>query len=255
MTIDNAAGPGVSPVARAAVLPSIPWVYSDSPGILMWTWVTDHFVATIRGAQVAVDPEMADGVDRVIRSYTWELADLMRRQQGLPRLLIEGTCSDFAQAELLVREHVGKAYDVRLGYASFAGPLATTFTIADGRRVDVGDLIGLSCTVTVVVAGGAQQSVSGDLSVHHYRWRLRQGDEIFEITPEHVVEIRHRSRAADKAAALAVSPTYAGVGRIHRDEWRRGCTGSPGFDAGTVDHAGAPRCPLHEVDIDVDLLR
>ncbi len=255
MSIDNAFSSGTSPAAKAAVLPAIPWTYSDSPGVLMWTWVTDHFVATIRGAQVAVELDESTGAERVVRSYSWELSDLMRRQQGLPRLLIEGACADFAEAEQFVREHVGKAYDPRLGYATYAGPLATTFTIADGRRIDVGDLIGVPCTVTVLVAGGARESVAGDLSVHHYRWRLRSGDDIFEITPEHVVEVRHRSRAADKAAEISRSATYAGVGRIHRAEWKPGCTGSPGFDASTVDHAGAPRCPLHEVDIHVDSLR
>ena len=241
--------------ARSAVLPAIPWVYSDSPGVLMWTWVTDHFVATIRGSQAAVDPAHAGGADRVIRSYTWELSDLIRRQQDLPRLLIEGTCGSFDEAEDFVREHVGKAYDPRLGYGPIAGPFATTFTVADGRRIDVGDLIGHRCTVTVLVAGGGQDSVAGDLSVHHYRLRLRDGDSVYEITPEHIVDVRHRSRAADRAAAVTASPTYSGIGRIHKVEWRRGCTGAPGFDPGTVDHAGAPRCPLHEVDIDPDSLR
>lgn len=241
--------------ARAAVLPPIPWVYSDAPGILMWTWVTDHFVAAIRGAQASVDPALAGGADRIVRSYAWELCDLVRRQQDLPRLLIEGTCSSFDEAEGLVREHVGKAYDTRLGYGLFAGPLATTFTIADGRRVDVGDLVGQRCTVTVLVEGGAQASVAGDLSVHHYRWRLRDGDDVYEITPEHVVEVRHRSQAADRAATVVSNQTYLGFGRIYRDEWTRGCTGAPGFDQGTVDHVGAPRCPLHEVDVDPDSLR
>ena len=241
--------------ARTASLPPIPWVYSDAPGILMWTWVTDHFVAVIRGAQAAVDPSLAGGAERVVRSYSWELSDLVRRQQDLPRLIVEGTCSTFDEAEGFVREHVGKAYDSRLGYGPFAGPFATTFTIADGRRIDVADLVGQRCTVTVLVAGGSRESVAGDLSVHHYRWRLRDGDDVYEITPEHVVDVRNRSQAADRAASVVMNPTYAGVGRIYRDEWTRGCTGAPGFDQGTVDHAGATRCPIHEVDLAPDSLR
>ena len=33
----------------------IPWVFTDMPGILMWTWVSDHFVARIAGAEVTAD--------------------------------------------------------------------------------------------------------------------------------------------------------------------------------------------------------
>lgn len=243
------------PSDALASLPPIPWAYSDSPGVLLWTWVTEHFVATIRGSQAAIDPALAGGADRVVRSYSWELADVMRRQQGMPRILVEGECGQFAEAEALIREHVGKAYDPRLGYQHFAGPYATTFTIADGSHVDAADLIGIRCTATVLLAGGAREMVSGDLTVHHYTWRLRDGDDIFEIAPEHVVELRHRSVAADKAAALIDMPTYTGIGRLHRDEWRRGCTGAAGFDFGTVDHAGCPRCPLHEPSLPDEMLR
>ncbi|NDH19344.1 MAG: hypothetical protein EBY51_08265 [Actinobacteria bacterium] len=33
----------------------IPWVFTDMPGILMWTWVSDHFVARIAGAEINAD--------------------------------------------------------------------------------------------------------------------------------------------------------------------------------------------------------
>ena len=55
--------------------------------------------------------------------------------------------------------------------------------------------------------------------------------------------------------ALEGTPcTYSGIGRIYREDPRAGCTGRPGFAAGTVDHAGAPRCPLHEEGLPEHLL-
>lgn len=227
----------------------IPWVYSDLPGILMWTWVSDHFVAKITGTEVL------GGDERTIRSYSWELADLMKTNQGLPRVLVEGVAGDFDEADGYIREHVGKCYDPRLGYQQYAGSLANTFTLASGERVDVSALVGSRCTVTVLMADGSTESAAGDFSVHHYMWRLRNGDEFLEIRPEHCTHITNRSAIAEKATALAYPETYIGIGRIYRTEHSAGCTGTPGFTIGTVDHAGAPKCPVHEAALPADLLR
>jgi hypothetical protein len=240
------------------VLP-IPWAYTDSPGVLLWTWVTEHFVARISGAEVTgddVDPVRSGGSPdrRVVRSYSWDVSDLMRTHQGLPRLLVEGTSPSFDEAEALVREHVGKLYDPRLGYLPFAGPLAYTFVLSTGERRDVSELIGTRCTVTVLLPDRSERTVVGDFDVHHYTWRLSTPSELLEIVPEHVVRITHRSEAAERASTITRLDSYSGFGRIYAEDPRPGCTGRPGFTMGTVDHAGAPRCPLHEEGLPEHLL-
>lgn len=228
----------------------IPWAYTDSPGVLLWSWVTDHFSARISGTEVD-----SDGGRRVVRSYAWSVSDLMRTHQGLPRLLVEGISPSFDEAERHVREHVGKLYDSRLGYRRFAGPLAFTFVLSSGETIDVSPLIGQRCSVTVLMPDRSERTVSGDFDVHHYVWRLRTAEDVLEIIPEHVLRITHRSEAADRAAAITHLDSYSGFGRIYREEPRPGCTGRPGFSVGTVDHAGAPRCPLHEQGLPEHLVR
>lgn len=239
----------------AEALEPVPWIYSDAPGVLMWTWLTEHFIAKITGAEV----QPAEGAEvagqRTIRSYSWELADLMRTNQGMPRVLVEGMAASFDEAEALVREHVGKCYDVRLGYGRFSGSLANTFTLATGETLDTTPFLGTRCTITVLLPGGGSQQVQGDLSLQNYKWRLRDGDQILEITPEHVSAVVNRSEAASRAAKVVHLETYSGIARIYRDERKTGCTGTPGFMVGTVDHAGAPRCPVHEVSLPDDLIR
>ena len=229
------------------LLEPVPWTYTDSPGLLLWTWVTDHFVARIVGTEVTEG--VGEGGRRLIRSYAWELSDLTRTQQGLPRLLVEGVAGTFEDAERLIREHVGKCYDPRLGYRRFSGPLAYTFTLSTGESIDVRELIGTRCSVTVLMPDRSEKTVMGDLSVSHYKWRLTTSDQLMEITPEHVVRITNRSEAADRAAAITHGDLYSGVGRIYREDPKSGCTGRPGFIVGTVDHAGAARCPLHEMGL------
>ncbi|MEY4136014.1 MAG: hypothetical protein RL205_142 [Actinomycetota bacterium] len=233
----------------------VPWIYSDAPGILMWTWLTEHFIAKITGAEVHDSDVTAISGQRTIRAYSWELADLMRTHQDMPRVLVEGMAASFDDADALIREHVGKCYDVRLGYGRFAGSLAQTFTLATGEVLDTTPLLGTRCTITVLLPGGGSQQVQGDLSLEHYKWRLRDGDQILEITPEHVSSVVNKSEAATRAAKVVHLETYSGIARIYRDERKTGCTGTPGFMVGTVDHAGAPRCPVHEVSLPDDLIR
>jgi hypothetical protein len=239
----------------AEALEPVPWIYSDAPGILMWTWLTEHFIAKITGSEVRESETVGIPGQRTIRSYSWELADLMRTHQDMPRVLIEGMTATFEDAEALIREHVGKCYDVRLGYGRFSGSLANTFTLATGEVLDTTHLLGTRCTITVLLPGGGSQQVQGDLSVDHYKWRVRDGEQILEITPEHVCSVVNRSEAASRAAKVVHLDTYSGIARIYRDERKTGCTGTPGFMVGTVDHAGAARCPVHEASLPDELIR
>jgi hypothetical protein len=237
----------------AGLADPIPWTFTDSPGILLWTWSTKHFVARVTGAEVDNDDD--PGGRRIIRSYQWDVSDLMRTNQGMPRLLVEGTSTSFDDAEAQVREHVGKLYDPRLGYRRFAGPLALTFTLSTGERADVSEYVGTSCAVTVLMPDRTERTVSGDLEVLHYKWRLTTPEQVLEILPEHVVKITNRSEMAERATQITRVDTYSGIGRLYNEEPRRGCTGRPGFTMGTVDHAGAPRCPIHEAGLPDHLLR
>lgn len=231
----------------------VPWTFTDSPGILLWTWITDHFVARITGTEVDNDEDVAGR--RIIRSYGWDLSDKIRTTQGLPRLLIEGNATSFEEAETLIREHVGKCYDPRLGYRRFAGSLTFTFTLSTGECIDVTEYIGTRCAVTVLMPDRTERTVSGTFDVSSYRWRLTSSEEAFDILPEHVVRITNRSEAAERATAITRNDSYSGIGRIYREEPKPGCTGKPGFMMGTVDHAGAARCPIHEIGVPDHLLR
>jgi hypothetical protein len=231
----------------------IPWTYTDAPGVLLWTWVSEHFVARIGGVEVTDEGEPSER--RVIQSYSWDLSDLTKTNQGLPRLLVEGVAADFEHAERCIREHVGKSYDPRLGYRRFSGPLAYTFLLSTGETLDVRDLIGTRCTVTVLMPDRSERTVMGDLSVNHYKWRLTTSEQVLDILPEHVIRVTNRSEAADRAHAITHGDLYSGIGRIYRQDPKPGCTGKAGFMVGTVDHAGAPKCPLHEMGVPDHLLR
>lgn len=231
----------------------VPWAFTDTPGVLLWTWLTPHFVARITGTEVANDLD-PDG-RRIIRSYQWDLGDLIRPNQGLPRPLVSGTSASFEDAERMIREHVGKCYDHRLGYRPFAGPLAFTFVLSTGESIDVREFIGTRCSVTVLMPDRSERTVIGDLDVNHYKLRLTSREQILDIVPEHVIRITNRSEAAERATAITHSDLYSGIGRIYREDPRPGCTGRAGFMMGTVDHAGAARCPLHETGVPEHLLR
>ncbi len=231
----------------------VPWTFTDAPGVLQWTWGTEHFLCRITGTEVE-DEDDPHG-RRNIRSYSWEVSDLMRMQQGLPRLLVEGSSTSFEEAEARVREHVGKCYDPRLGYRKYSGALAFTFALSSGESIDVSEYIGTRCAVTVLMPDGSQRTVTGDLDVDHYKWRLSTAEQIMEILPDHVVRITNRSEVAERATAVTRNDRYSGIGRMYREDPRPGCTGRAGFMMGTVDHAGAPRCPIHETGVPEHLLR
>lgn len=231
----------------------MPWTFTDSPGVLAWTWLTPHFVGRITGSEV-VNEDDPDG-RRIIRSYEWDVSDLVRTVQGLPRQLVAGESTDFEDAERSIREHVGKCYDPRLGYRKFAGSLAYTFTLSTGELVDVSEFIGTRCAVTVLMPDRTERTVSGDFEVTHYKWRMAASDRIMEIVPEHVIRITNRSEAAERATLIIRGELYSGIGRMYSEDPRPGCTGRAGFMLGTVDHAGAHRCPLHEAGLPEHLLR
>lgn len=234
------------------VLLPIPWNYTDQNGVLLWTWRTEHFTARISGQEVADPQAHAEG--RVIRAYTWDLSDLIKLNQGMPRQLVEGMSASFEEAEEYIRENLGKCYDPRLGYADYCGGLAYRFMLSTGEVIDAKPFINTRASVTVLMPDRSEKTVVGDFTVNGFRWRLNSDGRVLEIMPEHVLRVTNKSEAAERAAQHTAHDLYSGIGRLYREDPKRGCTGRPGFTVGTVDHAGAPRCPVHEAGVPDHLL-
>jgi hypothetical protein len=212
-----------------AGLKDIPWVFQNSDLTKMWQWTTEHFQVTIT----------TEG-----RHFHWELGDLVLPNQGLARHITEGRGVTFDEAERQAREAVGKSYPTRLGYGPYVGALATTFTLATGERVNLGEFSGQQVVVTVRFADGSQQSFVGYASVVHYELVLDppNGGTI-RIQPAHIVAVVREGGGS----ASAAQADYLGAGRMYRGKPTRSCTGRSGFMPNTVDHpASAPPCPVHE---------
>lgn len=228
----------------------IPWVYSDEGNLLAWVWTTRHFVARIVGTRV---PGHGTG-ELFVRQHHWELADRVKMHDGVPRVIVEGDTRSFAEAEHFLREHVGKAYSESGEYATYAGEAATCFELCDGEVIDVDHLIGGRVTLRVQTGPGSQKALTGEFELAGYWWRITTPDGTFEVLPAHVLHVTHLPHSGATATWARREDTHIGVGRFHSGNPGPGCTGRSGFTPDTVDHAGAPRCPVHESGIRDHLL-
>ena len=118
-----------------------------------------------------------------------------------------------------------------------------------GEMVDVSDYVGCPVTVRVLTESNLERVISGDFDVVGYRWRLATRDSIFEILPAHVVHIGLSAQSAHRSPITRFDESYTGIGRIYARNPSPGCTGRPGFRPHSVDHAGAPKCPVHESEM------
>lgn len=210
-------------------LAPIPWRFVDTDLMKMWLWETEHFEAKVA----------AEGT-----LFVWEVGDLIVSNQGLPRFLAEGRTGDFASAERECRELIGKSYSPRLGYARYAGHLATTFTLASGERRDLAPFHGQRAVVTVQLPTGDTQGFVGQVQISHYELILTpDAGTTVRIQPPHIVQIVGETGGTGRSAGQSA---YTGSGRIYRGQVTRGCTGNPGFMANTIDHTGPAACPVHE---------
>lgn len=211
-------------VATVGLTP-IPWKFIHSDVMKMWQWETPHFEARVT----------AD-----VNSFAWEIYDLISRG-GEPMFLVEGRTREFHESEMAIREMIGKSYPAKFGYASYAGALATTFTLATGERIDLGRFNGTRVVVTVRLPNGLNQSFIGLMTVVHYEVHLTpEAGTPVRIQPSHIVKI------AGEGGTAAQDSSYTGIGRIYRGTPTRGCTGVPGFMPETIDHTGPTPCPMHE---------
>lgn len=202
---------------------SVPWEYFHSQSITSWTWRTPHFEAIIR----------SDGA-----RYTYNLVDL---SSGGRRPASDGYGFSFEEVEAYVLEFIGKAYPLSLGYRAYAGEHATTFSIYTAEKVDFGPMEGMPVRLKVKTKGGAIRDFTGLLQLDHFNILLttHTGTKI-KIPPSFIVEVISEStkRGIQKA----------GGGRTVQGEAIRGCTGTPGFTPGVVDHGpNSPWCPIHQI--------
>lgn len=210
----------------AAVEP-IPWRFMNSDLMQVWLWENDVFDARITSE---------------VNSFAWDIYDRVAGN-GESQFLVDGRASGFDEAENMVREAIGKSYAATYGYRKYAGALATTFTLANGHRVDLGTFDGTRVVVKVRLPEGPDQTFIGTARVVHYDLHVTpDAGTALRIRPSHIVSIVGEGGATD------TSTSAVGAGRMVRGERVRGCTGVPGFLPATVDHLG-PVCPIHEESV------
>ena len=182
----------------------IPWQYHGSDGLQMWLWQTPHFVA-----KIGTEPT----------GFYWTVGDLVASNGGRPRGLSDGRTSDFADAELQLRETIGKSYPTILGYRPYAGSLATTFRITGGRFLDFGKFEGQNCVVTVALPNGNERGYSGYVRVVHYEVEVTQiNGGAVRIMPSHISKVL---RGSGRSVA-PLADQWTGAGRIYSGSPVRG---------------------------------
>lgn len=212
------------PTNTISSVAAIPWRQSSvTLGGSVWVWDTPHFTVTVTGNE---------------RSCYYRIDDKSANPSGEPETLDDGIRSSFNEAEDAVRETIGKSYPSSLGYSQYTGPYATTFTLFTGETVDFGPLSGRLLTVAVVQEDSTTVDYTGKVYPFHYSIVVEADGTTYKISPNHISEIRTPTGKPVSIAKPLDNRTVVGtVGR--------GCTGHPGFEAGTVEHTGRS-CPIHE---------
>jgi hypothetical protein len=208
----------------------IPWIFKDSPMLKSWSWTTEHFDAKILVAMGMNTP-------------TWKVVDT---SGSSPTTLGLGEELNFPQAQDAILELIGKAYPTKCGYGAYAGDLATTFTIKNGQKVDFASYVGSN----VIIEAYNKQEPSrnsilvGGLSVSHFNIELKTDrDRILVVPPAFIISVKKEFENSEMIERVEKK----GAQRLFREEWRPGCTGSPGFISGTLIHnPNDIFCPIHD---------
>lgn len=213
---------------------AVPWVFTDSPFIKAWTWKTTHFEAKVLSSGNKND-------------FTWKVVDT---SGGEAKILGQGEAMNFQASEEEVLELIGKSYPRRLGYQKYAGHLATTFTLHNGKKIDLGVFYGQQVILTVFNKNAPMTptTISGSISVSHYKVLIKTDrNSTVSIPPEYIMSIRKEFDTEESLIVEVDKQTAKNERRIFNEEWRRGCTGKPGFRIGTVIHAPSDEyCPIHD---------
>jgi hypothetical protein len=212
----------------------IPWEHKSSAVVSSWTWTTTHFTVSI----------FAEGLSSR-KMYNWKILD---KSTGFPRPFDNGMAMSFNEAVEALLEVIGKGYARELGYLAYAGKFATTFQISDGKKYDFAGVIGESVVARVIDAEGSETVVTGLFDIHHYDFIISNGDNAMTVPPLKVIDILREFGMTSLIKTTSEEPTRSRTGRIVHEEWRKGCTGKPGFRPGTTQHPpNAPYCSIHRI--------
>lgn len=213
----------------------IPWIHNQNPLVTSWMWETDHFIVTI----------YAEGLTSR-KLYNWKIND---KSSGRPVPFDSAGVESFAASVDAAVEVIAKSYPRELGYQEYAGELATTFTVSDGRRVDLGKIIGDSVIIRAHDGYGGEQLIMGTFDIRNYDISIQTGEnELVIVPPEKVIDIQKEYGSTSVLNSLGNDIKSTKNKRIFHDEWRKGCTGKPGFNPGTVMHSpNDPFCPIHNI--------
>jgi hypothetical protein len=215
----------------------IPWEFIDGDVAQFWIWTTPDFEVRI----------FAEGKLGGRVSFGWKITD---KSQGRNIPFDSSMSPSFQEAVDTVLEIIGKSYPVKLGYRAYAGELATTFEISNGRKIDFAPLIGENVVIRILEEDGSEKILVGGLDVDKYSIQIRTDDSTAtRFPPARIKDIQKQFGGA----SLINNPdsgrgTSTKLKRIFHSEFVRGCTGRPGFKAGTVMHSpGDIYCPIHNV--------
>lgn len=218
---------------RAPVLP-VPWNHKPGSMASSWSWDTPHFMVTIFAEGMSSRP-----------MYNWKISD---KTSGFIKTFDTGMDLSFNEAANNVLEIIGKSYPRTLGYQAYAGPLATTFMISDGKKYDFSPAIGEKVIMKVLDTNNREITLSGVFDISNYDFALTQGDGVLLIPPTQVIDILQEFGHSSYIKFGDNSPSRSGTGRIVHEPWQKGCTGKPGFRPGTTVHPpGAEYCSIHGV--------
>jgi hypothetical protein len=215
----------------------IPWDHQGGTGMsASWTWNTPHFTVTIIGEGLGGKT-----------MYNWKILDL---SSGFPRPFDNGIEMSFQTATESLLETVAKSYARELGYYSYAGDLGTTFQLADGKRYNLAKAIGEEVVLEIDSDSLGLEIYTGVFDILNYDFVLTSGETSLIISPRSVKDVKKEmgmtSYVNNKYAVSG--PTQSKNRRIVHEEWRRGCTGKPGYHPGTTVHGpGSDYCSMHGV--------
>lgn len=212
----------------------VPWEYSNASFLETWKWETPHFVAYIK-----CDSNV--GIAGTKKSYMITVEDITR---GRKHVILNDMAFSFKEASEMVLEKVSKSYPANTNYREYAGDLATTFTIADGRKVNFANLEGHRAVLTVHTEDGRKNLV-GSLQVKHYQIELTlEGGNKALIPPVLIFDVH----SEDGSRFISVDNNEQTSDRTVKGIFLRGCTGKPGYFSGTIEHEpGTDWCPIHRV--------
>jgi hypothetical protein len=218
-----------------AVRQPISWVHRSNPLITSWIWETPHFVLTI----------FAEGLN-VKKMYNWKIND---KSKGFPVPFDSAPAESFQASVDAAVEVIAKSYPRELGYQAYAGDLATTFTVGNGRRINFASLIGDMVVLTARNANNEDTLITGIFDIRNYDIVIQTGEATgVVIPPERVMAIHKEFGSTNVLDTLASDVKSSRNKRIFHEEWRKGCSGKPGFNAGTVEHApNDPYCSIHNI--------